>query len=77
MTDQDLLNLKKNIENAKRQQSETGGKKKALLETLNQKFGCKTIEQAEKKVAALSKGMEILEEEKNQLIKKLEQDYEF
>jgi uncharacterized protein YoxC len=77
MTDQELLNLKKSIDNAKRQQSEMEGKKKALVETLNQKFGCKTIDQAEKKVESLSKEIDKLEKEKQELIEKLEKDYEF
>lgn len=77
MTDQELLNLKKSIETAKRKQSEAEGKKKALLETLDKKFNCTTVDQAERELSKLQKETDRLEQKRIQKIEKLEKDYDF
>ena len=53
MTEQDLLDLKKEIEEAKGNQSKLEGRKEALLEQLQKDFGVKTIAAANKKAATL------------------------
>ncbi len=77
MTDQELLNLKKNIESSKRKQCEVEGKKKALLETLDKKFGCVTIQQGQKELVKLTSKVEELEKQKKEKVEELERDYEF
>lgn len=77
MTEQELVNLKKQIDSSKQRQSELKGKRKALLETLNQTFGCKTVAEAEKKAIELQEEIEKLEEEKQKGIKEIEENYEF
>lgn len=77
MTEQDLVNLKRKIESSKQKQSELKGKKKALLENLQSTFGCKTIEEAEKKAKSLEKEIAKLEKEKEDGIKEIEENYEF
>lgn len=77
MTEQDLVNLKKKIESSKQKQSELKGKKKALMENLLATFGCKTIEEAEKKAKSLEKDISKLEKEKEDGIKEIEENYEF
>lgn len=77
ISDQELLNLKKSIDSAKRKQSESEGKKKALLETLEEKFGCKSIPQAQKKLTGIQTQVEELEREKQAKVEKLEREYEF
>lgn len=77
MTDQELINLKKSIESVKRKQSEVEGKKKALLESLDKKFGCATVQQAQKELTRLKAVVEELDKEKSDKISELERDYEF
>lgn len=77
MTEQQLVDLKRKIDSYKQKQSELKGKKKALLENLLTTFGCKTVEDAEKKAASLQKQVDQLEEEKEKGIKEIEENYEF
>lgn len=77
MTEQQLVDLKKKIDSAKREQSELKGRKKALLENLQNTWGCKTVEEAEKKASSLQKQIDKLEEEKEKGIKEIEETYEF
>lgn len=76
MTEQQLVDLKKRIDSHKQKQSELKGKKKALLETL-QNFGCKTLEQAEQKGLDIQDDIEKLDEEITQGKKEIEDNYEF
>lgn len=77
MTEQQLVDLKKEIDSAKQRQSELKGKRKALLETLQTTFGCKTLQEAEKKADRLQEQIDKLEEEKQKGIKEIEENYEF
>lgn len=77
MTEQELVDLKRRIDTSKQKQSELKGKKKALLETLQTTFSCKTIEQAEKKALELQDEIEEIEKEKQKKIKEIEDNYEF
>lgn len=77
MTEQQLVDLKKKIDSTKQKQSELIGKKKALLESLQSNFGCKNLQEAEKKAMKLQDQIEQLEKEKQEGIKEIEENYEF
>lgn len=77
MSDQELLNLKKSIESAKRKQSEVEGKKKSLLETLDKKFGYTTLQQAQKELSKMKIKITDLEKVKQKKVEELEQNYDF
>ena len=76
MTTEKLLSLKKQIDKAKEELSELKGKKQALLETLKTDFNC-SFDEIDKIKKKLRKKVEQLEEEKEGIIEKLEQDYDF
>ena len=76
MTEQQLVDLKKKIDSFKQKQSELKGKKKALLENLQNTFGCKTVEDAEKKAATMQKQLDKLQDEKEKGIREIEENYE-
>lgn len=77
MTEQQLVDLKKSIDSAKQKRSELKGKRKALMESLQSNFGCKTVQEAEKKIEALEEQIEQLEKEKQDGIREIEENYEF
>lgn len=76
MNTEDLLNLKKDIDKSKNELSELKGKKKVLEETLKTEFDCefKDVDKVKKK---LQKKVTALEEEKQEIIEKLEEEFEF
>lgn len=76
MTTEDLLNLKKDIDKSRSELSELRGKKKVLLETLKSEFNCefKDVDKVKKK---LQNKVTILEEEKQEIIEKLEEEFDF
>jgi hypothetical protein len=53
MTEKDLLDLKKEIEEAKKKQANLQGRREALLEQLQKEYGVETIDQAQKKLKQL------------------------
>lgn len=57
MTAEDLLGLKKKIETAKEQLAQLKGQEIQLMSRLKEEWGCNTIAEAEKKLAAM--GVEI------------------
>ena len=50
MQERELLHLKEKIELAKQDLASLKGKQTYLLQQLNSEFGCKTIEEAKKKL---------------------------
>ena len=58
MTEQELLDLKQEINRSKENLSKLQGRKEALLEQLQKQFGVKTIAEAEKKIKKLEKEIE-------------------
>jgi uncharacterized protein YaaN involved in tellurite resistance len=54
MNEQDLLELKKDIDKAKEEKLQLQGQRKTLLSQLLE-HGCKTLEEAEKKLKTLQK----------------------
>lgn len=75
MTDQQLLKIKKEIEYAKENVSKLKGRLAALYEQLEQTWGCKTLEKAEKKLASIKSNWEKNSKELNELIEELEEKY--
>lgn len=76
MTVDELLDLKKQIDESRSKLSELKGKKQALMESL-ERYGCKTLKEAKKKLAQLKTEIENLEEKRKDRVTKLEDDYEF
>jgi flagellar biosynthesis chaperone FliJ len=58
MNDQDLLDLKQKIEEAKENLSKNEGRKEALMEQLQDRFGIKTLAEAKKKIKELEEEIE-------------------
>ena len=74
LDEQQLLDLKKQIEQAKTQVAELQGSRKHLMKELKDDWGCTTIEEAEKKLKKLQKELEQLQnkikEQTEELIEK-------
>lgn len=77
MTEQELFDLKKKIDSAKQRLAELKGRKKVLLENLQSSFGCKSVEEAEKKAVEMEKQIQRLEKEKAKGIQEIQTNYEF
>ena len=75
LTEQDLLNLKGEIDEAKTKVSELNGQKTALMNQLKTDFGCKTPKEAEKKLTDLKKEITTLENEIEEGTKELSEKY--
>lgn len=65
LTEQDLLDLKQEIDESKNEVTRLEGRKQHLMEQLSKDWGCKTIAEADKKIKQLGKDIEDL----NQKIK--------
>lgn len=76
MNQEKLLELKKEIDQAKSKVSELKGRRQGVMETLKNKWGCSNVEQAKKKISKLKDKIASLEEKKEVGIKKLEEEYE-
>lgn len=74
-TEKELLELKKQVDAAKVAISELEGQKKAQLKQLQEDWGCKTVEEAEKKLAKMRKEVETLETQIETGIEELEEMY--
>ena len=74
-TEKELLELKKQVDAAKVAISELEGQKKAQLKQLQEDWGCKTVEEAEKKLAKMRKEVETLETQIETGIEELEETY--
>lgn len=75
MNKNDLLALKTEIEDAKIEVSKLEGKHSYLLQQLVDQFGCKTIEDAEKKVKKLEKQISALSDQIETATIELEEKY--
>lgn len=73
MTEQELLKLKKKVEDAQTQVSELKGQLQAQIKQLKDDWGCKTIEEAEKKLKTMDKDLSTLEEQITIGIEELEE----
>ena len=75
MNTQQLLNLKKEIEEARETATELTGRKKQLLENLKKDWECPTTEQAEKKAAKMEKDITQLNNQIKEGVEELEEKY--
>lgn len=72
----DLLELKSNIDSAKSKISELEGQKKMLMKRLKDDYGCTTLKQAKKKLDELNESVTELDDQIQQGIEKLEEQYD-
>jgi len=76
MKEQDLLDLKQQIEDAKQSVAELKGEQTALLKQLKDTYKCSTIAEAEKKAEQMQAEIEKIQEQIDEGCKELEEKYE-
>ena len=76
MDKQDLLDLKEDIEEAKKKASQLSGKLELLQAQLKKEWGCSTIEQADAKLIKMERDAEALSIQIKEGIAKLNADYD-
>ena len=77
MEEQQLFDLKKEIEEAKEKSSEKKGHLQSLMDDLKKKWNCTTLKQAKEKVEALESKQKKIAGEIKEGMKELEENYEF
>jgi hypothetical protein len=75
MTAQDLLKLKTEVETAKQTVSEKKGHQTALLNQLKTDWGCKSVEEAEKKLKSMNTEIDELDTKIEETIAEIETKY--
>jgi septal ring factor EnvC (AmiA/AmiB activator) len=75
MTEQGLLKLKQEIDQAKSSVSELKGQQTALLKQLKDDWQCSSIEEAEKKIKKMQKEIETLDASIETGLEELEESY--
>ena len=75
MTEQQLLDLKEQVDEAKTKVSELTGQQTALMKQLKDDWDCKTIKEAEEKLQAMEKSISVLDKKIEKGIKELEEMY--
>jgi len=75
LDEQDLLDLKKDIDEAKTKKSELIGQKNALMTQLNNDWGCKTVEEAQKKLKTMGAEIEDIEDKIEKGVADLQEKY--
>jgi chromosome segregation ATPase len=75
MTEQQLINLKSQIEDAKSSVSELKGQQTALLKQLKDTYKCSTIEEADKLVEMYRKDIASIQKDIEEHTKELEEKY--
>ena len=75
MNEQDLLKLKKEIDNAKAEVQELTGERNYLLKELKETWQCKTIEAAEKLVEQMEASTIEMKKVLTELLEKIESKY--
>jgi len=76
MEQQDLLELKEKIDQAKEKSSELKGQLQGLTKELKDDWDCTTIKQAEVKVQDMENKITALNEKINTGVSKLEEEYD-
>ncbi len=76
MNEQQLLDLKHQIDEAKTTATELTGQQKSLMDRLKKDWNCTTVEQAEKKVEELETEITQLNTSIDKGVKELEEKYE-
>ena len=75
LTEHDLLDLKKEIEEAKTKTAELKGQEKQLMETLKKDWECKTVEEAEQKLKTIAKDLGKLSQQIEEGVAEIEEKY--
>jgi predicted nuclease with TOPRIM domain len=75
LNEQGLLDLKEKITEAKSNVSELKGHQTALINQLKTDYGCKTVEEAEKKLKTMKSEITSLDEQIEEGVKELEEKY--
>jgi len=73
MTDQELLDLKQEIIEAKDKATKLQGRKDLLTEQLKEKYGVTTLKQAQEKLKKMEQNLETLRTEIEEATEKLEE----
>lgn len=76
LTEKQLLELKKKVDEAKTKSTELTGQKNALIKQLKKDWGCDSIEEAEKKMKKFEKQIESIDEQIEKGIEEIEEKYE-
>jgi F0F1-type ATP synthase membrane subunit b/b' len=76
MKEQDLLDLKQQIEDAKQSVAELKGEQTALLKQLKDNYKCTTIAEAEKKAQQMQAEIEKIQEQIDDGCRELEEKYD-
>lgn len=76
MTENELLDLKKQIEEAKTQVAELEGTRKHLMKELKDDWGCGSVEEAEKKLNTMESDLDKLRDKINKGIEELTEKYD-
>lgn len=77
MQEEQLFDLKKEIEKSKSKVSEKKGHLQSLMDDLKKKWDCTTLEQAKKKEKELESRQEKIDGEIEKGLEELEENYEF
>jgi len=75
LDEQDLLDLKKDIDEAKTKKSELVGQKNALMSQLKNDWDCKTVEEAQKKLKTMGEEIEDIEDKIEKGVTDLQEKY--
>lgn len=75
MTEKQLLELKEDVADAKTKVAELTGQQNALTTQLKTDYGCKTIAEAEEKLAKMDKDIAIIDKKIETGILELEEKY--
>ena len=76
MNKKELLQLQQEIEDAKTEVSKLEGRKERLMEELQEKWACPTMEDAQKKLKELNEQVTKLNDQIEEGLEKLEEDEE-
>ena len=75
LDEQDLLDLKKDIDEAKTKKSELVGQKNALMTQLKNDWKCKTVEEAQTKLKTMGEDIEDIENKIEKGVTELQEKY--
>ena len=75
LDEQDLLDLKNDIGESKTKKSELIGQKNALMNQLENEWGCKTVEEAQKKLKTMGTEIEGIEDKIEKGVADLQEKY--
>lgn len=75
MTEKDLLNLKKEVDEAKNELAELRGQRTALNRQLKEQYGCATLQAAEKKLKEMEGQMDDLNSKIEEGLEELDEKY--